>query len=126
MPQNSDHVYAHPLKPEIHLNSAGLKVLTVVTLKRTVFWDVILCSSVLPASCLAYSSIPKMEAECSFETSVNFYGITRRHCPDNTAFDLNNRRIQYLPHRKLTIPLSQRQILLQFLCLDIIHRPVFI
>jgi hypothetical protein len=40
-------------------------------------------SCFLLVACLAYSSILRMEAVHSFETSVNFYRNTRRHIPED-------------------------------------------
>jgi hypothetical protein len=41
---------------------------------------------VMMVSCFAYSSIPKMEASCSSETSVGFQRTARRYIPEDTTF----------------------------------------
>jgi hypothetical protein len=49
--------------------------------------------SVHLAACMAYSSIMKMEAVRSFETSMNFYRTTRRHITEIPLFIVTAVRI---------------------------------
>jgi hypothetical protein len=79
----------------------GSEVLTAVVMKSTIFWDITPCSPLTvrrnmsptsachPAftlvSCSAYSSILKMEATCSFETSVDFQQTTRRYILEDST-----------------------------------------
>jgi hypothetical protein len=55
----------------------GLQVLTAMTMKITIFWDV---------SCLAYTSNLKVETVFLFETSVEFYRSIRPYVPEDGAF----------------------------------------
>jgi hypothetical protein len=74
------------------------EVLTVVTVKSSVFWDITLCSPVkvnwhfgdalLAAwftlvSCLAYSLTLKIEAICSSKMSVDFPWTTQHYIPED-------------------------------------------
>jgi hypothetical protein len=43
----------------------------------------------LLVTCSAYSSMLKMEAVCSFGTSVNFYQAIRRHVPEDDSAEGN-------------------------------------
>jgi hypothetical protein len=74
-------------------------VLTAVVAKSTIFWDITpynplkvnrrfgcLLPTLCSFSCLAYSSILKMEAYCSKEMSVDFQRITQRYIPVDRNF----------------------------------------
>jgi hypothetical protein len=61
------------------------EVLTAVVMKSCTFLDV--------ASCLVYSSTVKVEAICSFETSINFQRTAQRYIPED-------RTIRYICHHK--------------------------
>jgi len=63
--------------------------------KRTVFWDVTPC--ILIDENVLYETVSsifyhKMEAGCSFETSMNIYQSTRRHIQESPDFDTAGRR----------------------------------
>jgi hypothetical protein len=45
-----------------------------------------------------------MEAECTSETSVNFYQTTRRNNPEDSH--LHNRRSDYLKSHKVYMPIA--------------------
>jgi hypothetical protein len=76
-------------------------VLTAASMKFTVFWDVAPCSlveiyrllEVLAASIFRAIAL-MMEAVSIFETSVNFYQITRRNIPEDS--NLHTRRRENL------------------------------
>jgi hypothetical protein len=54
-------------------------------MKSYTFWDLCLPSAFTLVSFLAYSPTLKMEAICSFETSVDFQRTTRRYIPEDNA-----------------------------------------
>jgi hypothetical protein len=54
--------------------SVRFQVLTAAHMKMTAFWDIVPCSLVEEIALM-------MEAVCTSETSVNFYGTTRRNIP---------------------------------------------
>jgi hypothetical protein len=81
----------------------GFEVLTAVVFKSSFFWDITPCSSLkfnrniggsLPlaftlGSCLAYYSIIKIEAICSFETSVDLQRTTRHYIRENRTLQVS-------------------------------------
>lgn len=98
--------------------SVGFKVLTVVTTRSTIIWDVILYSSLqvhwcfrgincihpswvllaisfLLVTCLVYSSALKLEALCSSQTSVNFCWTIWWHFPEDTILHLQTLSFTY-------------------------------
>jgi hypothetical protein len=54
--------------------------------------------------CLAYSSILKIEAACSFETSVGFQRTAKRYIPEHETLQTNNanNKFQQVAHRAVT------------------------
>jgi hypothetical protein len=64
-----------------------------ILMKIIIFWDI---TPWLPAfmlvSCSAYSSTPKTEAICSFETSAGLQWTTRRYIPEDSS--LHNHRCE--------------------------------
>jgi hypothetical protein len=68
-----------PCSPaEVHRRLGGTYCHKLQVLRMS---QAFLDACLLQISCLAYSCIPKMEAEHSFETSLNFYQITQRFHP---------------------------------------------
>jgi hypothetical protein len=70
----------------------GIEVLTMLVIKNTIFWHIMLCRLCLPpafmlVSCLAYSVSWKMEAICSSETSVDFKWTQCYFPEDSTLHD---------------------------------------
>jgi hypothetical protein len=78
------------------MNHVGFEVLTSVFMKSTIIWDIKPCSPLkvcLPpafmlVSCSAYSSILKMEATYSSETSVEFQMTTRLYIREDSTLPL--------------------------------------
>jgi hypothetical protein len=62
------------------------KVLRVVTMKITVFWDLLPCNPVDIYQCLWEATL-KMETEHSSKTSVNFYQTTMSQ--ETAIFQIN-------------------------------------
>jgi hypothetical protein len=82
----------HVVSNDEHGDMVGFEVLTAVTMK-TLSSGTPRAAWFLLATCLAYSSIPKMEAACSSETSVNFYyRTTWRYLPEDC-----------IPHRHIAL-----------------------
>jgi hypothetical protein len=59
-------------------------------------------------SCSAYSSTLKMEAICSFETSVEFQRTTRRYIPEDST--LHNHRCETLKSYTVNLKLDHDQL----------------
>jgi hypothetical protein len=55
-------------------------------MKQVVVSRALLATCFMLVSCLAYSSILKMEATCSPETSVDFQQTTLRYIPEYRTF----------------------------------------
>jgi hypothetical protein len=81
----------------------GFEVFTAVVMKSIIFWDITSCSPLsfnrrfggkyrLPLRwCVEpISSIPKMEAVCSSETSVETQRTARRHIPEDDTLPLDS------------------------------------
>jgi hypothetical protein len=77
------------------------QVLTAASMKKTVFWDIALCSLVQTAL--------MMEAVSTSEISVNFYGTTRRNIPEDS-------------HIHIRENLKSHQVRIDFLCVCISFR----
>jgi hypothetical protein len=84
---------------ESRLYHIGLKVLTPVVTKISVFWDIPPCSALKVnrlclsyaftlVSCWAYSSAIKIEVTCSSETSADFQRTTWRYIPEDRTLQV--------------------------------------
>jgi hypothetical protein len=66
----------------------------VVVMKSIIFWDMTLCSplsfNLLAGFSETISSTLKMEAICSFETSVETQLTTRRHIPEDDTLNISS------------------------------------
>jgi hypothetical protein len=68
-------------------------------------------------SCFLYSSILKMEAICSSETSDDFILITRCYIPEGT--DIHTDRCEDLQNRKVLTPVNLGVAAFSLIC---VHR----
>jgi hypothetical protein len=59
-----------------------------VTMKSTIFWDVMASILAQLTVCLAYSSDLKTVAERASKTSVNFYWTTWNNTPEDSTLQL--------------------------------------
>jgi hypothetical protein len=70
------------------------QVLTVASMKMTVFWDVAVCNFIEVGQCFRgvyclHHQALKMEAVSTSETSVNLYEITWHNIPEDSHLQLN-------------------------------------
>jgi hypothetical protein len=96
------------------------EVLTAVVMKNSIFWDATSCNPLKVkrrlmtatyltlVSLLAYSSTLKMEATCSFETSVDFQWTIRCYIPEDTTLQPEN-LLHILGLPRITLKFSHRQ-----------------